>query len=157
MSVRSRVELLRQIPLFADAADAHLQLLAFAMERIAVPADKHLIRQGERRQTAYIVVKGQARVDFPEDPNGPETVGPGTCIGEIAMLADLPYSFSVIALTDLECLQLTRELFYRVAEEFPDFAEIALDAVTRRIDATCRDLQNVARLFKQARSFSNLP
>jgi len=156
MSVRSRVELLRQIPLFSDAADAHLQLLAFAMDRITVPVGKHLIVEGEQRQTAFIIAKGSARIDFPGDDDPAQMVGPGACIGELSMLADLPYSFSAVAVSELDCLQLTRDLFYRVAEEFPDFAEITLEAITRRVDTTSRDLQNVARLFKQARSFSNL-
>lgn len=157
MSVRSRVELLRQIPLFSDAADAHLQLLAFAMERVSIPAGRQLIVVGEQRKTAYIIADGSAKIEYPTSGDAPQLIGTGACVGELSMLADLPYGFTVVALTDLDCLQLTRDLFYRVAEEFPDFAEITLEAITRRVDTTSRDLQHVARLLNQARPFSSLP
>ncbi|WP_342640357.1 cyclic nucleotide-binding domain-containing protein [Rhodoligotrophos ferricapiens] len=155
MSVRSRVELLRRIPVFAEAADAHLQLLAFAMETESFQPGQALITRGDHSQTAYIIETGSARVADPQETGGdPMLVGPGACIGECSMVAGLPYSITVVASTEVKCLKLTRQLFYRVAEEFPDFAEIVLAAITQRVDETVNELRAIERLFRQARSFS---
>lgn len=157
MSVRSRVELLRQIPLFAEAADAHLQLLAFAMESASFAAGDVIVGAGERDSIAYVVEKGSARLVSSQAEDGTETkIGPGACIGELSMVADLPYNITVVAETNVQCLKLTRQLFYRVAEEFPDFAEIILAAVTRRVEHSVGQLKSVEKLFRQARPFSAL-
>ncbi|WP_137388651.1 cyclic nucleotide-binding domain-containing protein [Rhodoligotrophos defluvii] len=158
MSVRARVELLRRIPLFSDAADAHLQLLGFAMDTETFAPGDAIIARGERGQKAYIIETGTARVTEPDQlaEDSSTLVGPGACLGESAMVADLPYSLTAIAQTDVRCLRLTRELFYRVAEEFPDFAELVLSAVSRRLDESVRDLREVESAFRRAKSFSSL-
>ncbi|MGF7158580.1 CRP-like cAMP-binding protein [Rhodoligotrophos appendicifer] len=156
MSVRSRVELLRHIPLFADAADAHLQLLAFAMESIEIETGETLIREGELGQNAFLLEDGTAEITQTKD--GEERVigvaERGACIGELSMVANLPYNVSVTAVTPVRSLRLSRQLFYRVAEEFPDFAEIILGAVTSRVDQSLDELRSVERMFRQARPFT---
>ena len=42
-------------------------------------------------------------------------------------------------------LKITKELFYRVAEEFPDLAVEAMRTVNDKLDATLADLRLVQR------------
>lgn len=157
MNVRSTVEVLRQIPLFAGAADAHLQLLAFAMPTITVEAGGTLMRQGEHGQAAYIVLDGTAdivRVERGGAETALGTAGRGAFLGELAMLADLPYHFTIRSPGGLTALVVSRDLFYRVAEEFPEFADSVFRMVSQRVDTSVRDLEKVEQMFRHARSFS---
>jgi hypothetical protein len=100
---------LRAIPFFE-------QLPAPAMERVmadvvrgAVAAGEVVIREGEGGDRFYVIVDGEAEVTR----NGAHvaSVGPGSYVGEIALLRDVPRTATVVATTPLRLLTLEREPF----------------------------------------------
>ena len=62
MSLNEEVELLRNIPLFAQLEPSKLKLLAFTAERITYEPDQVLFNQGDVGDAAYIIVEGAAKV-----------------------------------------------------------------------------------------------
>ena len=44
-----------------------------------------------------------------------------------------------------ELVKISRELFYKVAEEFPDLAQAAIKSVNDKLDATLADLRAAQR------------
>lgn len=158
MTVKSDVEVLRQIPLFTDVDRPQLQLLAFSTERVACPAGTFLFEQGEEGGAGYLITEGTAEV-FRDA--GPErtlvaTAGRGAFVGELSMLAGHPYYFSLRARTDLDALKVSKELFYRVANEFPEFAEAVVHTMARKLDLSLGDLREVERKLRDAPDLSSL-
>ncbi|QPC43348.1 Crp/Fnr family transcriptional regulator [Kaustia mangrovi] len=158
MTVKSDVEVLRQIPLFADADVTQLQILAFATERVACPAGSYLFEQGERGGAGYLVTEGTAEIfrNVGDDRMLVATAGRGAFVGELSMLAGQPYHFSARARTDLTALKVDKELFYRVAGEFPEFAEIVMKTLARKLDLSLNDLRDVERKLRDAPDLSSL-
>jgi len=146
MSVKDDVALLKKIPLFSTVDDSQLNVLAFAVERLRVDAGDTLFYDGEHGTGAFVIVKGTVSVTRPTPAGDAEVeVGPGALIGEQVMFAEIPHRSTARATSNVEAFKISRELFYRVAEEFPDLAAHAIRAVNEKLNATLSDLGRVAR------------
>ena len=124
MSVDDDVEVLRQIPIFADIPPGKLKLIAFAAERVSFPSGQELFRQGAPGDIAYVVLKGNTDVLI-DTPKGPHKVVEdqyNPIVGEIAMLIDVPRTATVIATSELDCLKLTKNLFFDLVADLPKAA-----------------------------------
>ena len=62
MTLIREVEVLRDIPLFAEVEQAKLKLLAFTSERLQYRSGDELFHQGDFGDAAYIVLQGKADI-----------------------------------------------------------------------------------------------
>jgi len=136
MGLNEEVELLRNIPLFANIAPSKLKLLAFTSERISYDANQVLFNQGEIGDAAFIIIDGEAdiTIDTPQGPITVATVGRNDIIGEIAILCDVPRTASVRAKDKLETLVISKDLFFRLIMEFPQIAVEIMRELAQRLN-----------------------
>jgi CRP-like cAMP-binding protein len=142
LSLNEEVELLRNIPMFANIEPSKLKLLAFTSERMAFKDGDVLFRQGEQGDSAYVIIGGEADV-IVDTPKGPLTVAKlkrNDIVGEIAILCDVPRTATVRAATKLEAMVIAKDLFFRLIMEFPQMAVEIMRELARRLDATNRKL-----------------
>ena len=142
MSLNEEVELLRNIPMFANIEPSKLKLLAFTSERMAFKDGDVLFRQGEQGDSAYVIIGGEADV-IVDTPKGPLTVAKlkrNDIVGEIAILCDVPRTATVKAASKLEAMVIAKDLFFRLVMEFPQMAVEIMRELARRLDATNRKL-----------------
>jgi EAL domain-containing protein (putative c-di-GMP-specific phosphodiesterase class I)/CRP-like cAMP-binding protein len=75
-----------------------------------------IIRQGSPGDSAYIIDKGRVEISV-QSPDGKTqlvgTRGPGTMIGEMALVDDAPRTATIKAIEDCELLEITKEDFSR--------------------------------------------
>ena len=156
MKARAEAEVFRRIPLFADCDWAQLQVLAFSCDREEFDAGEAIVKQGSKGDAAYLILKGRAEViaTTAGKQRPVAAVEAGSFIGELAMIAGLPYSISAIAATPVVAARVPRALFMRVAEEFPEFGAKVFAAMARKLDGSVNDLLTVQRAFDEARSFA---
>ncbi|MHA1538254.1 MAG: cyclic nucleotide-binding domain-containing protein [Alphaproteobacteria bacterium] len=136
MGLNEEVELLRNIPLFANIEPSKLKLLAFTSERISYNAEQVLFSQGEIGDAAFIIIEGEAdiTIDSPKGPITVATVGRNDIIGEIAILCDVPRTASVKAKNKLETLVISKDLFFRLIMEFPQIAVEIMRELAHRLN-----------------------
>lgn len=142
MSLNEEVELLRNIPMFANIEPSKLKLLAFTSERMTFKAGDTLFKQGEPGDSAYVIIDGEASV-IVDTPKGPLTVAKlkrNDIVGEIAILCDVPRTATVQAASKLEAMVIAKDLFFRLVMEFPQMAVEIMRELARRLDATNRKL-----------------
>ena len=156
MKVRAEAELFRRIPLFAECEWAQLQVMAFSCDREEFAPGGTIVKQGHAGDAAYLILKGAAEVAVSA---GGKTrpvaaVEPGAFIGELAMIAGLPYSITAVAVSAVSAARVSRTLFMRVAEEFPDFGVKVFAALSRKLEGSINDFAAVQRNFDEARPFS---
>jgi CRP/FNR family transcriptional regulator, cyclic AMP receptor protein len=156
VKVRAEAEVFRRIPLFAECDWAQLQVLAFSCDREEFAEGEAIVKQGSKGDAAYLILKGRAEVVV---TSGGATrpvaaVESGAFIGELAMIAGLPYSITAVAAAAVTAARVPRSLFMRVAEEFPDFGAKVFAAMARKLDGSVNDLLSVQRAFDEARSFA---
>ena len=137
MSLREEVDLLQRIPLFANVEASKLKLLAFTSERIAFESGQVLFRQGDAGDAAYIIIEGEAEV-LVSGASGPIQVavlGRNEIVGEIAILCDVPRTATIRALQRLVCLRISKDLFLRLINEFPQIAVAVVRELASRVEA----------------------
>jgi serine/threonine-protein kinase len=82
------------------------------LPRVVHPEGTVIVREGDAGDHAYIITRGRCEVY--RMVGGERSVlremGPGTVFGETAILGSVPRTASVVALTDVTTLVLTREL-----------------------------------------------
>ncbi|HEY1546874.1 MAG TPA: cyclic nucleotide-binding domain-containing protein, partial [Kofleriaceae bacterium] len=138
MASLTRIEkmmLIRQVPIFAQLDADDLEELASIVEERRIEAGRDLFRQGEVGDAVYLVVKGRVRV-FVSADSGETTLaelGPGACIGEMAVLDASPRSASVRALERTRSLRVPGEGFKRLMSERPEMSEAIVAELVRRM------------------------
>ncbi|HYB11043.1 MAG TPA: cyclic nucleotide-binding domain-containing protein [Alphaproteobacteria bacterium] len=143
MSLKEEVEILRNIPLFANLEASKLKLLAFTSERLTYHAGQILFRQGEPGDAAYIILSGEADVVV-ATPNGPLSVaklGRNAVVGEIAILCDVPRTATVKAETEVVTLRVSKDLFFRLVMEFPQIGIEIMRVLANRLERTTVQLR----------------
>ena len=142
MSLDQEVEILRQIPLFANIETPKLKLMCFASERLEFKPGQVLFKQGDAGDAAYIVIEGKAEV-IAETPAGPVSVavlGRNDIIGEIAILCDVPRTATIKAAGELITLKVTKELFFRMVTDFPEMGVEIMRVLAHRLENTTSQL-----------------
>jgi len=138
VSLNEEVELLRNIPMFANIEPSKLKLLAFTSERLTFGEGDTLFTQGDSGDAAFIIVNGEADVMI-DTPDGPLTVAhfkKNDIVGEIAILTDVPRTATVRASTNLDTMVISKELFFRLVMEFPQIAVEIMRELAKRLEAT---------------------
>lgn len=142
MSLNEEVDLLRRIPLFSNIEPSKLKLLAFASERLTFRKGAELCRQGDVGDSAYIIIEGSVGIVV-STPNGDARVAEARendIVGEIAILCDVPRTATVVADRDVEVLKISKELFFRMVEEFPRMAVEIMRELATRLEKTTGQL-----------------
>jgi CRP-like cAMP-binding protein len=143
MSIDKEVEVLRQIPLFANIDPVKLKLMAFASQRVTFKAGQSLFEHGDEGDAAYIIVEGDADI-LVDTPAGPLTVAKvekNDIVGEIAILCDVPRTATVMATSELTTLRITKDLFFRMVTDFPEMGVEVMRVLAHRLEQTTMQLR----------------
>jgi CRP-like cAMP-binding protein len=82
----------------------------------------------------YIVTEGE--VDILGESATLETAGPGSIVGELALIDDEPRSASVVAKTDCRLVAIDRRRFVYMVQETPLFALSVMKILADRLRKT---------------------
>ncbi|MCZ8516392.1 cyclic nucleotide-binding domain-containing protein [Paenibacillus filicis] len=117
---------LRNHSLLHGVSDSDLEVVASTMEKVCYKAGDQLIVEGAAGNECYFILNGQVQV-LSKTLIGKQVVlaelGPGSLIGEIALLQQEKRTAGVKALGDVDALRLDRASFQRLAEASPYFHE----------------------------------
>lgn len=98
LATHAAVAELRGLPLFGELSEEELVIFTHGLERRHFAQGESLFRQGERAESAFLIVEGEAEI-LSRLPGGEElavaTVGPGELVGEMSLLGDGARSASV--------------------------------------------------------------
>jgi hypothetical protein len=138
LTVIEKMMLIRQVPIFAELDADDLEELASIVEERRIDSGKDVFREGDTGDAVYLIVKGSVRVFVGGDgTDRPEHVlselGPGACIGEMAVLDAAPRSATVRALERTRALRVPGEGFKRVMSERPEMSEAIVAELVRRM------------------------
>ena len=152
-----KMMLIRQVPIFADLDAEDLEELALIVEERRVDIGKDLFREGDAGDAVYLIVKGLVRVFTGGDGERAERtlseLGPGQCIGEMAVLDASPRSATVRALQRTRTLRVPGEGFKRVMSERPEMSAAIVAELVRRM----RGMMAQGALPSRAGSLPSIP
>jgi CRP-like cAMP-binding protein len=149
MALDDDIRILSGVRLFDGFTAEQLRLLAFGAEQIGLPAGRRLFREDDEADTAYVVVSGTISLFREEDEDrlAVATAEPGMMIGELALIADTRRLTSAEAVEDTELLRLTRKMFRRILEEYPDVAVVLYQRIHKDFLAFVERIEALAPRF----------
>ena len=126
-----KIDVLRSVSLFRDLDNRELQRVARLAEEVDLPSGKVLMRQGERGAEMFVLVTGAARVDL--DGRELKTLGPGSVLGEMALLSEGPRTSTVTLVEPAKVLVLAHREFHTLMEDVPEVRKCIVDEMARRL------------------------
>lgn len=141
--------MLSQIYLFDGLSQEELS----AIEKHAVPKryrrNTVIIEHGDDASALYILLSGLVKV-FVSDERGKEVVlreqGPGSVLGELALLAGMPRTASVMTLENCEFLVLSKRSFDQCLADHPNIAFNLVRALARQVQLLTESVSDFALL-----------
>jgi CRP-like cAMP-binding protein len=138
MSIDDDVALLERVPTLHLLGSASLRMLAIGSEQRETPRGGLLFKEGDEADSGFVVQRGTYRVD---NGLGAEVVaGPGTLIGELALVVPMRRPSSALALEHSTVIRIARSLFQRVLESDPAAARRLRDEFANRSSQIASDI-----------------
>lgn len=114
-----RVAHLRHVSLFSATPDHVLAGVATALNEVEFAAGEVLMRAGDVEDWLFVVLHGEVEVVRPDRR---VRLGPGSVVGELAVLDPRPRSATVTALTAVSAFQLSKPAFDEAVRTRPEIA-----------------------------------
>jgi CRP-like cAMP-binding protein len=127
---------LRGLAFFEGFSDADLDRVAQLADDVEIEAGELLIDQGRVGQECYVIESGQAEVFVGEEHL--VTVGPGSMVGEMALVDRRPRTATVVATTPMALLAFDTKAFQKLLSEMPKAEERVYALLATRLKATLK-------------------
>lgn len=132
-----RVAALQRVALFGDVPGHTLVAVARLLEEVPFEIGERVIEQGAIEDWLFVIARGRVRVH-----RGERTLverGPGSVVGELAVLAPAPRSASVTALEPSLLLRLRHGPFDELLDDQPEIARGVITTLARLLQAGSDD------------------
>ena len=125
-----RVALLRHVDLFAKAPGRVLAGLARVLEEVDFPPGAELMHQGAVEDWLFVVVEGEVEVVRPDRL---VRLGPGSVVGELAVLDPQPRSATVTAASPVRAFRLRKAAVDEAVRTRPEIAAGVITELVHRL------------------------
>jgi ATP-binding cassette subfamily B protein len=133
------VNVLREVPLFKDLDESYLKDISEMFVVARVPANRTIIEEGAEGYRFYIIIRGKVAVSVTDEDENilhVATLEDGDYFGEIALIADVPTTATVVTLTQCIFLILQREQLHKLMRQHAGLGAQLRDALARRLAET---------------------
>lgn len=149
MALDDDIQFLSTIGLFEAFSAQHLRLLAFGAERMVLRTGRELFHEGQSADCAYIVVSGSITL-FHEGKQGRvnlRSISTGTVLGEMALIAQTSRLTGAVADTETEVIRLSRSIFHRILEEYPELAASLYLHISNNLNEMVEQIDKLSSRF----------
>lgn len=148
MTIEDDIAFLSRIPILRQLGAQALRILAIGAESYHAEPGQVLFTAGESADGAYIVQTGSFSLRPEWDGETDIIAGPGTLLGESALLAETKRPATATARESSTVLRVPRAMFLKMLEGYPDAAQRLRDVIAARADQWARDMENVRAALK---------
>ena len=150
MGLEEDIAFFERVPQLAALGKQALRILAIGAETRHLQSGAVLFYAGELADGGYVVQEGSLLLEPGTLAEGNEiTVGPGTLIGELALLTNTVCQATAIAKEPTVVVRIPRNLFRKMLEGYPAAAEKLRDSMTERLQAWSKELASVKIALKR--------
>jgi CRP-like cAMP-binding protein len=144
MSLEDDIAFFEQVPPLAALGKQALRILAIGAETRHLQSGAVLFYAGELADGGYVVQEGSLLLEPGTLSEGREkTVGPGTLVGELALLTNTVCQATAIAKEPTVVVRISRNLFRKMLEGYPGAAQKLRDNMTERLQSWTQELSGV--------------
>jgi CRP/FNR family transcriptional regulator, cyclic AMP receptor protein len=128
---------LSTVAIFQSIPSNGLEALAKKGTRRTFAAGEVLMRQGQMSDCMHIIIDGMVQVErsHPEilSPVVLAELGPGTTVGEMGVLDDLPRTATATAMEETQTLELSASVLAETLQAYPTVATSLLRLLSKRL------------------------
>jgi CRP-like cAMP-binding protein len=140
MSIEDDVALLERVPTLRLLGSAALRVLAIGSEQREFERGDLLFSAGDEADAGFVVQRGAFRISLGDGSGHEVTAGPGTLIGELALVVAMERPSTALALEYSIVIRIPRSLFQRVLDSDPDAARRLRDNLATRASQIASDI-----------------
>ncbi|HEX7949702.1 MAG TPA: cyclic nucleotide-binding domain-containing protein [Candidatus Limnocylindrales bacterium] len=127
----AKLELLRQVPLFAGCKNKALEQIEQLADEVDVPDGSTLIREGTFGEQFFLIVQGRVRIE-----RGGQTIrilGPGEYLGEISLVDKGRTTATATTEGPARLFVLSHREFNSLLDQSPAIRAEIMNALARRV------------------------
>src|SRR3984957_12764573 len=143
MTIEDDIAFLERIPIFRRLGSGALRIVAIGAEGYRLETGPVLFTVGETGDGGYIIQRGSFSLSAERGNEAEVVAGPGTLLGESALIAETKRPAAARARQDSVVLRISRSMFLRMLEGYPDAAQRLRDLLASRTDQWAREIENV--------------
>jgi CRP-like cAMP-binding protein len=142
MTIEDDIAFLERIPSFALLGRPALRILAIGAENRTLARDEVLFQAGDAADCGFVVQQGALALkpNSAAEANQEVIVGPGVLLGELALVIDGVRPVTAKAIEPATVMRLSRSLFLKMLEGFPDAARRLRDHIAGRADQSAQEM-----------------
>lgn len=154
MTIEEDIAFLERVPTFAQLGFSALQIVAIGSETKYLEDGEILFRAGETTDAGYLIQEGSLKLTV-HDPRRSDpsfTFGPGALIGELALVTETVCPATAIAAEPTTVIRISRSLFRKVLEGFPEAARLMRDRIMARANLANDEISRVRGALEKSKS-----
>jgi CRP-like cAMP-binding protein len=152
MTIEDDIAFLERVPTFAQLGFSALQIVAIGSETKRLEDGEVLFRAGETADAGYVIQEGSLKLTK-HDPRRSDpsvTMGPGVLVGELALLTETVRPVTAIAAEPTTVIRISRSLFRKVLEGFPEAARLMRDRLAERANQASDEISIIRGTLDQS-------
>lgn len=123
---------LSSVPFFEGFSDDELHRVVSLSEQVQAPPGTVLMDQGDPGTECFVIVSGEAGVYVRGEHVA--SSGPGSMIGEMALIDHRPRTATVVADSDMALLRFRTAAFRTLLDEMPKASERVMTVLRGRLE-----------------------
>ena len=147
MGIEDDIAFFERVPTLRMLGRTALRILAIGAESRYVHSGETLFNSGDPSDCGFVVQEGSFRLESKANSAEEVVVGPGTLLGEIALIAETRRPATAIAREPSTVIRISRSLFLRMLEGYPEAAQLLREQLATRIAQSAGDLGNVRAML----------
>ncbi|MCJ8144411.1 cyclic nucleotide-binding domain-containing protein [Ancylobacter sp. A5.8] len=153
MPIDDDIALLERVPMLQLLGREGLRAIAISADSRSLAEGEVLFREGQFAESAFVVTAGSFSVSRDEPGHSRrgarQVAGPGVLLGDIALITETKRGTTAIALETSTVLRISRVIFMRTVESYPEAAARLAAALRDQVSNMLGELDMV-RLHLEA-------
>ncbi len=146
-SIEDDISFLESVPLLRLVGRAPLRIIAMGADTQIIPEDKVLFDDPDLVDAGYVVKRGRFGLRGAREKDEDFIAGPGTLLGELALISDKAAPNPVTALEASTVMRVPRALFVKMLDAYPEAALNLRDYFAARLERSMSEITKVKAAF----------
>ena len=147
MGIEDDIAFIERVPTLRMLGRTALRILAIGAESRYVHQGEALFTAGEAADCGYVIQEGSFRLDSGSRSVGEVLAGPGTLLGELALIADTKRPATATAREPSTVIRISRSLFLKMLEGYPEAAQILREQIVARTRQSMDEVADVRAML----------
>jgi CRP-like cAMP-binding protein len=147
VGIEDDIGYIERVPTLRMLGRSALRILAIGAESRYVHQGEVLFTAGDATDCGYVVVDGSFSVRSKSRAVGEFVAGPGTLLGELALIAEIKRPATATAREPSTVIRISRSLFLKMLEGYPEAAHILREQIASRAMQSQAEMRDVRALL----------